>query len=223
MKVLLAEIDINLGEEIKSRLEYIGYYVTWIKRIEQVDHALKLDEYDAIIVDVSSAESDSSLLDAIRSENSETPLLMMTTQEKVDAGKMDINNICDGYIVKKFDLDEMSSRLRELVKTSSIDQKQSVILDVGEKTVMLNPVLRQVRFNGRTVELSRKEFIILSTLMENTGKVLSSVDLQKYLYDYNQDVDSNTIQVYVYNLRKKVDKNLIRTIHGVGYIIEEPD
>jgi two-component system OmpR family response regulator/two-component system response regulator QseB len=88
---------------------------------------------------------------------------------------------------------------------------------------VLDPAAHQVTWHNDKVELSQKEFEILSFLMSNIGKVVSRARLEESLYSWNTDIESNTVEVHIHHLRKKLDPSLIRTVRGVGYVIDNED
>ena len=100
------------------------------------------------------------------------------------------------------------------------NNKRSLIEHNG---IILDPASRHVTFQGEKVDVSQKEFEILSFLMSNIGRVISRARLEESLYSWNSDVESNTVEVHIHHLRKKLDDAVIRTVRGVGYIIDADD
>jgi len=94
---------------------------------------------------------------------------------------------------------------------------------IEHRGIVLDPAAHQVTWQGEKVDLSQKEFEILSFLMSNIGKVVSRARLEEALYSWNSDIESNTVEVHIHHLRKKLDAGLIRTVRGVGYVVDNED
>ena len=122
----------------------------------------------------------------------------------------------DDFVIKPFDLNEVCARLRALARRN--EGRSAPTID--HAGIMLDPASHHVTFQGEKVELSQKEFEILSFLMSNIGRVISRARLEESLYSWNSDVESNTVEVHIHHLRKKLDASVIRTVRGVGYIID---
>jgi DNA-binding response OmpR family regulator len=126
-----------------------------------------------------------------------------------------LNAGADDYLVKPFELDELTARLRALLRRSH--QRTSDL--ITHKGLELDPSARVVRLNGAPVDLPAREFTLLENLLENQGRVLSRAQLEQSLYGWNSEVESNAIEVHVHHLSKKLGSDLIKTIRGVGYMI----
>jgi two-component system OmpR family response regulator/two-component system response regulator QseB len=120
-------------------------------------------------------------------------------------------------VIKPFELDEVCARLRALARRN----EGRSVPNIEYKGIILDPASRQVTWNEEKVDLSQKEFEILSFLMGNIGRVISRARLEESLYSWDSDVESNTVEVHIHHLRKKLDPSIIRTVRGVGYIIDE--
>jgi DNA-binding response OmpR family regulator len=122
----------------------------------------------------------------------------------------------DDYLVKPVDLDELAARLRALTRRAS--GLSTPVLRV--RGVELDPAARRVRLHGEPVEVSAKEFAILEMLMRNAGKVISRAQLEAALYGWGEGVESNAVEVHIHHLRRKLGAELIRTMRGIGYLLE---
>ena len=122
----------------------------------------------------------------------------------------------DDYLIKPFDSAELKARIRALLRRSAGRAEPLIQL----RGVTLDPQSQQVSFEGRNVNLSRKEFILLHELMAQPDRVLTRDRLEQALYGWNEEVDSNTLEVHIHHLRRKLFSGLIRTLRGVGYMIE---
>jgi len=218
MRLLLVEDDTILGDGLKAGLAMEGYAVDWLTDGAQADEALKLNKYDLIVLDLNLPRMDGmSVLKAMRKRKDSTPVLLLTARDGVSERVAGLDSGADDYVAKPFDLAEICARLRALARRH--DGRNMPILE--HKGVSLDPAAHQVSYQGKPVELSQKEFEILNFLMSHIGQVTSRPRLEETLYAWGSEVESNAVEVHIHHLRKKLDTNLIRTIRGVGYIIDE--
>jgi two-component system response regulator QseB len=121
----------------------------------------------------------------------------------------------DDYIVKPFDLDEVTARMRSVLRRSA--GRSEPVIAHGE--LVLDPAARSVTLAGKPVSLSAHEFSVLEALLQRPGAVLSRPQLEDRLYGFNDSIASNAIEVYVHGLRRKLGVDVIRTLRGVGYFV----
>jgi two-component system OmpR family response regulator/two-component system response regulator QseB len=159
------------------------------------------------------------ILRALRSRKDETPVMVLTAKDTIPDRVLGLDSGADDFVIKPFELDEVCARLRALARRSEGRGAPTI----EYKDVVLDPASHQVTYHNEKVELSQKEFEILSFLMSNIGKVVSRSRLEESLYSWDSDVESNTVEVHIHYLRKKLDSALIRTVRGVGYIIDNDD
>jgi len=217
VRVLLAEDDTLLGEGIYTGLKQDGYAVDWVQNGQEAEIALKVEHFDIVILDLGLPKQDGlQVLQKLRSTGNQTPVLILTARDSLDDRIKGLDVGADDYMVKPFDLEELNARLRALLRRSV--GRASPRLEFG--SLVLDPAAHEVQFEGRPLELPPKEFAVLQTLLENLGKVVSKTRLQETLYSWDQDVASNALEVHIHHLRKKLGSDLIRTIRGVGYIVE---
>ena len=218
MRLLLVEDDEILGDGLQAGLIMEGYAVDWLTNGRMADEALKLNSYELIVLDLNLPEMDGmSILKALRARKDETPVLVLTAKDTVPDRVLGLDSGADDFVVKPFDLNEVCARLRALARR----QEGRGSPTIEHKGIVLDPASHQVTFNNEKVELSQKEFEILSFLMSNIGRVISRARLEESLYSWDSDIESNTVEVHIHYLRKKLDPAIIRTVRGVGYIIDE--
>jgi two-component system OmpR family response regulator/two-component system response regulator QseB len=218
MRLLLVEDDAILGDGLTAGLTLEGYAVDWLIDGAQADEALKLNHYDLVVLDLNLPRMDGmSVLKNLRRRKDSTPVLVLTAREGVAERVAGLDNGADDFVTKPFDLAEICARLRALARRH--DGHSLPLLE--HKGVTLDPAAHQVYFNGKPVDLAQKEFEVLSYLMGHIGQVISRARLEESLYAWGSEVESNAVEVHIHHLRKKLDTNLIRTIRGVGYIIDE--
>lgn len=218
MRVLLVEDDELLGDAVKTGLTQFGYVVDWLKDGEVARLAIKSESFELIILDLSLPKlSGISLLQSIRQDKNTTPVIILTARDSVEDRVKGLDSGADDYITKPFDLNELSARIRALVRRSQ-GRADSVI---QYRNITLDPAAHSVMVDGILVNVPRREFSLLQKLLENSGHVLSRDQLTQSIYGWEEDVDSNTLEVHIHNLRKKLNANFIRTIRGVGYMVEK--
>jgi two-component system response regulator QseB len=218
MRILLVEDDQLLGDGVKNGLKQYGYTVDWLKDGEAARLALSSETFDLILLDIGLPKmSGLHLLQSIRREGINTPVLILTARESVEDRVKGLDSGADDYLKKPFDLGEVCARIRALVRRSS-GRTESVI---AYRNILLDPAAHSVKLEGEELVLPRREFALLQKLLENIGQVLSREQIAQSLYGWEEEVDSNALEVHIHNLRKKLNATYIRTIRGVGYMLEK--
>lgn len=217
MRLLLVEDDEILGDGLAAGLKMEGYAVDWLTNGKLADEALKMNCYELVVLDLNLPDMDGmAILRALRARKDETPVLVLTARDTVPDRVEGLDSGADDFVIKPFELDEVCARLRALARRNEGRSTPTI----EHKGVVLDPASHQVTFHGQKVELSQKEFEILSFLMANIGRVVSRNRLEESLYSWNSEIESNTVEVHIHYLRKKLDSSIIRTVRGVGYIID---
>jgi DNA-binding response OmpR family regulator len=158
------------------------------------------------------------VLRKMRAQGNAVPVLILTARDLTADRVAGLDAGADDYLTKPFDIEELAARLRAITRRSH--GRASPLLTCGPVTV--NPASRTVALQGATVAVSRTEYAILLRLIERAGQVVSREELISNLYGWETDeVDSNTIDVHVLHLRRKLGKDYIRTLRGVGYMVEQ--
>ncbi len=217
MRLLLIEDDTLLGDGIRAGLTQEGYTVDWLRDGEAADNALKSEHFELMVLDLGlPRRSGLEVLKALRGRGSALPVLILTARDTVTDRVAGLDAGADDYLIKPFALDELTARLRALLRR----QSGRAVNTISHGAIVLDPEAHAVSRNGKPVELSPREFAVLQLLLEQRGKVLSKARLEESLYAWGDEVESNAIEVYVHHLRKKLGAELIRTIRGVGYVID---
>jgi DNA-binding response OmpR family regulator len=217
MKVLLVEDDALLGDGIRAGLKQAGFTVDWAQDGQAGKLALETGDYALLVLDLGLPRlSGMDLLKWLRGRGGTLPVLILTARDTVADRVAGLDGGADDYLVKPFDLDELIARLRALLRRSA--GRPVPVLRHGD--IELDPAAHQVRRNGQPVELSAREFTLLHTLLLDAGRVQSREQLEQRLYGWGEEVESNAVEVHIHNLRKKLGNGLIRTLRGVGYVID---
>jgi len=220
MRILVIEDDRLLGDALQAGLMQRGFAVDWVQDGAQGDTALKAETYAAVVLDLGLPKlSGLELLRRQRAAGNAVPVLILTARDAVDDRVKGLDSGADDYVVKPFDLDELAARLRAL--TRRVRGEASALLRVNG--VELDPAEHRVRYQGKPVELTAREFALLHELMLNVGRVLSRQQLEQRLYAWGEEIESNAIEVHVHHLRRKLAPQLVRTVRGVGYFLPRDD
>ncbi len=218
MRVLLVEDDELLGDGVRVGLTQYGYAVDWVKDGQSALQAILSESFDTIVLDLGLPKrSGLDVLRAARTKNITTPVLILTARELVEDRVKGLDAGADDYLVKPFDLEELSARIRALQRRTVA--RAEPMITYGQIT--LDPASRTAFLSDEPVILSRREFALLLKLLENAGRVLSRENLTQTLYGWGDEIDSNALEVHIHNLRKKFGHDLIRTIRGIGYVVEK--
>ena len=221
MRILLVEDDHLLGKSVCSGLEEVyKYTVDWVTDGVMALNTLKNESFDLVILDLGLPRKPGlDVLTELRQNKNKIPVLILTARDSVNDHVKGLDLGGDCYMTKPFDLDKLVANIRALLRRSN-SNRAAPTLTIGK--VSIDPAAHQVKVNDVAVIFSRREFTIIQKLMECAGRVVTRDVLNQTMYGWGDDVDSNTIEVHIHNIRKKLGDNLaIRTIRGVGYIIEE--
>lgn len=217
MRLLLVEDDPLIGDGIRAGLGQEDYSVDWFNDARSAEMALQSEQYDLMVLDIGLPDrSGLDILKELRSRGDDLPVLILTAHDAVRDRVDGLDCGADDYMVKPFDLDELSARLRALLRRSSGRASS----EIRHGDIVLDPAAHSVTLAGESIDISPREYAVLHLLLENVGKVMSRSRLEEGLYSWGGEVESNAIEVYVHHLRKKLGSDLIRTIRGVGYIID---
>jgi DNA-binding response OmpR family regulator len=219
MRILLTEDDPQLGRATQIGLEQAGYAVDWVTSAERARTALKLHDYGCVVLDLGLPDQDGMrVLGDLRDTGYTGAVLIVTARDQLAARIHGLDAGADDFLVKPFDLDELAARIRSACRRSAGRVREQLI----HGDLALDIAGRQVKKGGQPVTLTTKEFGILLLLIENAGRVLSRAQLEKSLYGWGEELESNAVQVHIHHLRKKLHRDLIRTVHAVGYCIDKP-
>ena len=217
MRLLLVEDNEGIGKGLYSGLSQAGYAVDWVRDGETALSAFRAEAYDLAVLDVGlPRKSGIEVLDEMRASGSTIPVLILTAKDTVNDRIIGLDHGADDYMVKPFDLDELNARLRAITRRNS--GRATPLLSHGD--IELDPASHTITRMGQIVELTPRAFEILQTLMENQGRVMSRTRLEESLYSWKDEIESNAVEVHIHQIRKKLGNELIRTIRGVGYIMD---
>ncbi|MBS3952271.1 MAG: response regulator [Methylomicrobium sp.] len=220
MRLLLVEDDEILGDGIKAGLTMEGYAVDWVMDGNLANEALKTNSYELVVLDLNLPGLEGmEVLKELRKRKDETPVLVLTAKDTVDDRIQGLDSGADDFVAKPFELSEVCARLRALARR----QSGRSVPQIEHQGVLLDPASHVVTVKNKRIDLSQKEFGILNFLMSNIGRVISRARIEEALYSWGSEIESNSVEVHIHHLRKKLGAKFIRTVRGVGYIIDEAE
>ena len=217
MRLLLVEDDPLLGDGLQTGLRQYGYTVDWLRTATSAEAALATEHYEIMVLDLGLPDrSGLTVLTQRRQRGDTLPVLILTARDAIEDRVKGLDSGADDYMLKPFDLDELAARLRALLRRHGGRADNTL----RHGTIELDPAAHAVSLAGKKLDLPPREYAVLQLLLENSGRVLSRSRLEESLYSWDGEVESNAIEVYIHHLRKKFGSELIRTVRGVGYIID---
>jgi two-component system response regulator QseB len=218
MRILLVEDDPLLGDGLAAGLRQSGFAVDWLKDGESADVALKTEPFDLLVLDLGLPRlSGMEVLKKLRGRGNAMPVLILTARDTTVDKVAGLDSGADDYLVKPIDLDELAARARALTRRSA--GRAVPLIEHGSLSV--DPAAHKVMVDGAAVDLSTREFAILEALLDNAGRVLTRAQLETHVYGWTAEPDSNAVEVHIHHLRRKLGGNLIKTLRGVGYMIDK--
>ena len=221
MKILVVEDEIKTASYLKKGLEENGFVVDWAQNGQDGLHLAQEGSYDILILDVMLPIRDGwSVMAELQRRGNATPVLFLTARDTVQDRVKGLELGADDYLIKPFAFSELLARVRTMLRRGPSRQPSLVVVDDLELDIVRHRATR----GGQLLDLTPKEFLLLSLLIRRTGDVLSRTLIAEQVWDINFDSDSNVVEVHMRRLRSKVDdpfdRKLIHTVRGVGYVLE---
>lgn len=218
MKILLVEDDIPLAEGLKNTLRRKNYAVDWVNKGLLAIEAVRAGDIELLILDLGLPDIDGlEVLKQVKKINNALPVLILTARDDIDHKVKGLDLGADDYLAKPFDIDELLARLRVIERRVGTSNRSTITINA----IKLDTAANLLFIHDKEVSLSRREYMIVKSLMENSGRIQSKAQLENTLYEWGEEVSSNTIEVHVHNVRKKLPKAFIETVRGVGYIVRK--
>ncbi|ACS43807.1 response regulator [Methylorubrum extorquens] len=214
MRILVVEDDPILSDGLRAGLGLSGATVECVGTCADADAALATSRFGVVVLDLMLPDgSGLEVLRGLRRRDDRTPVVLLTARDAVADRIAGLDGGADDYLGKPFDLDELSARIRAVVRRAA--GRASAGLEHGG--IRLDPAGLVVTVDGVNVPVSRREFMVLAALMERPNVLRSKTELEERLYGWQEEVESNAVEVHVHNLRAKIGKQAIETVRGVGY------
>jgi len=224
VRLLLVEDDLQIASFITKGLKQAGFAVDHAADGEDGLHLALHEPYDAAIIDIMLPKLDGlSLIEALRDQRINTPVLILSAKRSVDDRVKGLQRGGDDYLVKPFVFSELLARVNALIRRAS-GSAEPTSLTLGDLSIDL--LKRDVHRAGKKIDLQPREFALLEYLMYNKERVVSKTMILEHIWDYHFDPQTNVVDVLVSRLRSKVEKDfpqkVIHTIRGIGYVLKSP-
>lgn len=219
MRILLIEDDQGLGSAVRDQIAADGHSPDWVQTLAEACDAERTTAYDLILLDLMLPDGAGlGFLRGLRARGSVTPVIILTARDRITERIEGLNAGADDYIVKPFDLAELSARIGAVARRYA--GNPNPLIELGDLSIDLAD--RAVTGPQGRIDLSAREWAIFDALLARPGAILSKAQLEERLYSFNAEVESNTIEVYVSRLRKKLGAAVIETVRGMGYRLGQP-
>lgn len=222
MRILLVEDDALLADAIARSLSQSAHAVDVARSGEEADAALATVDYDLVVLDVELPGLDGlEVLKRLRARRSVVPVLIVTVRDALEERIAGLDLGADDYLTKPFHLSELEARVRALIRRAHAGATSELV----HGRLRLNMAARRLYCDDQPVELSMRELAVLELLLLRGSRVVTKQQIIEHLYGWDDVSSSNTIEVFIYRLRKKIEPFGvdIRTVRGMGYLIEKPN
>ena len=217
MRVLLIEDDRMIGTAIEQALKDAAYAVDWVTDGETAVHAAENEFYELGLLDLGLPKADGrEVLRRLRTLGRRFPVIIVTARDAVDDRIDGLDLGADDYLVKPFEIRELLARMRAVLRREGSGSPP--LLSNGK--LNLDPATREASFLDQTALLTAREFALLQALLARPGRVLSRSELERQIYGWNEEVESNAIEYLIHTIRKKLGATAIRNVRGVGWMVD---
>jgi two-component system OmpR family response regulator len=217
MRVLLIEDDRMIGTAMQEALKDAAYAVDWVTDGETAVHAAQNEFYELALLDLGLPKADGrEVLRRLRTLGQRVPVIIVTARDGVDDRIDGLDLGADDYLVKPFEIRELLARMRAVLRREG--SGSSPLFSNGKLT--LDPATREASFLDQTTLLTAREFALLQALLARPGAVLSRSELERQIYGWNEEVESNAIEYLIHAIRKKLGATAIRNVRGVGWMVD---
>jgi two-component system, OmpR family, response regulator len=217
MRVLLIEDDRMIGTAMQQALKDAAYAVDWVTDGETAIHAAENESYELALLDLGLPKADGrEVLRRLRTLDRRLPVIIVTARDGVDDRIDGLDLGADDYLVKPFEIRELLARMRAVLRREGSGSPP--LLSNGK--LSLAPATREASFPGQTALLTAREFALLQALLARPGTVLSRSELERQIYGWNEEVESNAIEFLIHTIRKKLGATVIRNVRGVGWMVD---
>jgi two-component system, OmpR family, response regulator len=215
LRVLFVEDDAILGEAIRDHVAADGHAVDWSRTIGDAAVHLDVAAYDLILLDLQLPDGKGlDFLKRLRRARDVTPVIILTARDRLADRIEGLNSGADDYLVKPFDLGELSARLSAVSRRYAGNPNPIIRLTNGAEVDLAK---RLVLVGGVEITLTGREWAVLELFLHRPGMVVSKRQVEDALYAFGAEIESNTVEVYISRLRRKIGRNAVVTMRGLGY------
>jgi two-component system OmpR family response regulator len=214
MRILLIEDDKIIGAAIREQLESDGHSIDWAMRLDAAGDAFASAKFDLLLLDLMLPDGRGIMfLRSLRKAGSKVPVMIMTALDQISDRIEGLNAGADDYLIKPFDLTELSARIGAVARRYS--GNPNPMLKLHDLTIDM--AARSVTRDSKAISLTAREWVLFEAFVQNPIQLLSKAQLEERLYSFDPDIESNAIEVHISRLRKKLGANVITTERGLGY------
>jgi two-component system, OmpR family, response regulator len=219
MRVLIVEDDQMVGAAVVQALKDAAYAVDWVTDGVTAIEAAELENYDVALLDLGLPVTDGrEVLRRLRSKGGRIPVIVVTARDGVEDRIDGLDLGADDSLVKPFEIRELLARMRAVLRREG--SGGPAILSNGQTT--LDPATRVASYGSETATMTAREFALLHALLQRPGNILSRGELERTIYGWNEEVESNAIEYLIYAIRRKLGAQAIRNVRGVGWMVDKP-
>lgn len=217
MRVLLIEDDKMIGAAVQQALRDAAYAVDWVTDGETAIQAVENEHYEVALLDLGLPAADGrEVLRHFRKRRRRLPVIIVTARDRVDDRIDGLDLGADDYLVKPFEIRELLARMRAVLRREGSGSPP--LLSNGK--LDLDPATREACFSGETSLLTAREFALLQALLARPGAIMSRSELERQVYGWNEEVESNAIEFLIHTIRKKLGALAILNVRGVGWMVD---
>lgn len=214
MRILLIEDDRVIGGAIRDQVGSEGHSVDWVQRLDAAGDALAGAHFDLILLDLMLPDGlGIPFLKSLRAKGQVVPVIILTALDQISDRIAGLKAGADDYLVKPFDLDELSARIGAVARRYG--GNPNPVLTLGD--LQIDSAARRITRKGRAIALTAREWVLFETFLQHPGQLYSKPQLEERLYSFDAEVESNTIEVHISRLRKKLGAATVVTERGLGY------
>ena len=207
-----------LGDAVRDALRQESYVVDWVQDAPAAMAALSTAAFSALLLDLGLPKSDGlNVLRWLRQNGHTTPVVVVTARDRVTDRIAGLDAGADDYLIKPFDIDELTARLRAITRRAAGSAESMLI--AGE--VVLDLRQRMVTYQGKPAALTAREYAVVELLMRKAGRLVTRTEIEEELYGFEDNIASNAIEVHIHNLRRKLGLHFISNIKGRGYRVNQ--
>lgn len=214
MRILVIEDDRVIGGAIRDQVDSEGHSVDWVQRLDAAGDALAGAHFDLILLDLMLPDGlGIPFLKSLRAKGQTVPVIIMTALDQISDRIAGLKAGADDYLVKPFDLDELSARIGAVARRYG--GNPNPVLTLGD--LEIDSAARRIMRKDRAIPLTAREWVLFETFLQHPGQLYSKAQLEERLYSFDAEVESNTIEVHISRLRKKLGAEVVVTERGLGY------
>jgi two-component system OmpR family response regulator len=214
VRILLIEDDAILGAAVRDQIAGDGHSVDWVQRLDAAEQAIALAAHDLLLLDLMLPDGRGiPFLRRLRSRGVKTPVMILTALDLISERIEGLNAGADDYLVKPFDLGELSARIGSVARRYSGNPNPILT----HRALKIDLSGRVIERDGQPVSLTAREWVLFEAFLARPGQLLSKAQLEDKLYSFDDEIESNTVEVHISHLRKKLGAELIETERGLGY------